>query len=278
MNSEIELQYNNRARIAETPSILQQWSDDATTYRMQASDAGLAELNVSYGPGPRHMVDLFWPEQDRSEHLAVFIHGGYWQLFEPARFSHLARGSNARGIPFALMGYDLCPTASLADIIAQTKAACVFLWRRYKRRLVLTGHSAGGHLTAAMLATDWTAEGIDDPHFISAGLSISGVFELAPLLRTSMNINLQLDEPSAHALSPIYWQPRPSAEIDAWVGGAESEEFLRQSRDFVNAWNTNGARARFETVPGANHFTIIAALTDPQSPMVDRLAELVRIR
>lgn len=278
MNNEIELQYNNRARVAETSSILQQWADDATAYRTQAREARLAELNESYGRGPRHIVDLFWPEHDLSEHLAVFIHGGYWQLFEPALFSHLAHGPNARGIPFALMGYDLCPTASLADIIAQTKAACVFLWRRYKRRLVLTGHSAGGHLTAAMLATDWAAEGIDDPHFISAGLSISGVFELSPLIQTSMNVKLQLNEPSARALSPIYWRPRLSAEIDAWVGMAESEEFLRQSRDFVNVWNANGASARSETVAGANHFTIIAALTDPHSRMVDRLAELVRTR
>jgi arylformamidase len=278
MNSEIEIQYNNRARIADTPSILRQWSDDAATYRMQTCNARPAELNMSYGPGQRHIVDLFWPEHDQSEHLAVFIHGGYWQLFEPALFSHLARGPNARGIPFALMGYDLCPTASLADIIAQTKAACIHLWQNYKRRLILTGHSAGGHLTAAMLATDWAAEGIDDPHFISAGLSISGVFELSPLLETSMNDKLRLDEQSAHALSPIHWHPRPSAEIDAWVGGAESEEFLRQSRDFVNAWNANGARANFEIVPGANHFTIIGALTDPHSRMVDRLAELVRTR
>lgn len=276
MNSEIEIQYNNRARIAETPKILRQWSEDAASYRTNALDAGRAELNLSYGSGKRHVVDMFWPEQDRSDHLAVFIHGGYWQLFEPALFSHLARGPNERCIPFALMGYDLCPTVGLAEIIAQTKAACVFLWRHYKRRLVLMGHSAGGHLTAAMLATDWAAEGIDDPHFIAAGLSISGVFELSPLIETSMNGKLRIDADSARALSPIYWQPHPAAEIDAWVGGAESEEFLRQSREFVKVWNSRGARARFETEVGANHFTIIEALTNPHSRMVDRVAELVR--
>jgi arylformamidase len=275
MNSEIEIQYNNRARIAETPKILRKWSVDAESYRTSAIDARRVELNLSYSSAQRHIIDMFWPEHNRSAHIAVFIHGGYWQLFEPALFSHLARGPNERGIPLALMGYDLCPTVGLPEIIEQTKAACVFLWQRYKQRLVLMGHSAGGHLTAAMLATDWAAEGVDEPDFIAAGLSISGVFELSPLIETTINEKLQIDEHAARALSPIYWQPHPAAEIDAWVGDAESAEFLRQSREFVSAWKERGAKARFETEPGANHFTIIDALTDPHSRMVDRLAELV---
>jgi arylformamidase len=276
MKSEIEIQYNNRARIAETPQILQQWSDNAAAYRARMAASGHAELTVAYGTGPRHIVDLFWPAQDRAGHIVVFIHGGYWQLFEPALFSHLARGANARGIPMALMGYDLCPAVTVDEIVAQIRSACVFLWRRYKRRLVLTGHSAGGHLTAAMLATDWAAEGVD-PHFIASGLSISGVFELLPLLDTSMNDKLRMTEAAARALSPIGWTPRPAAQIDAWVGGAESEEVLRQSRDFAAAWAAKGARTRFETVDGANHFTIIAALTDPDSRMMQRLCEVAGI-
>lgn len=275
MNSSIELQYNNRARITETPEILRRWSEDSASYRTNAHRERRAELNLNYSSGSRKIIDAFWPEQDRSDHLAVFIHGGYWQLFEPALFSHIARGPNERGIPFALMGYDLCPAVGLADIIAQTKAACLFLWQRYNRRLVLMGHSAGGHLTAAMLATDWAAEGVEDPHFIAAGLSISGVFDLSPLLQTSMNDKLLLNESSARALSPIYWQPRQAAKIDAWVGGGESEEFQRQSREFVQVWKKRGAEACFETEPGVNHFTIINALTDPRSRIVDRVATLV---
>jgi arylformamidase len=272
MKNEIEIQYNNRARIAEAPQILSQWAADATAYRAQAAAGGHAELNVPYGAAPRHIVDVFWPAVDRADHIAVFIHGGYWQLFEPALFSHLARGANERGIPMVLIGYDLCPTVTLEDIVTQIKAACVFLWQRYKRRLVLTGHSAGGHLTAAMLATDWAAEGVD-PHIIAAGLSISGVFELSPLLDTSMNDKLRMSEASARALSPIGWTPRPEALIDAWVGGAESEEFLRQSRDFADAWAAKGARTRFECVDSANHFTIISGLIDPDSRMMQRLSK-----
>ncbi len=277
MKSEIEIQYNNRARIAETPQILHKWAADAAAYRAQAMAAGYAELNVSYGPSAREIVDVFWPADDRADHIAVFIHGGYWQLFEPALFSHLARGANERGIAMALIGYDLCPTVTLEAIVGQIRAASVFLWRRYKRQLVITGHSAGGHLTAAMLANDWAPDEID-PSVVAAGLSISGVFELSPLLDTSMNDKLRMTDASARALSPIGRTPRPSAQIDAWVGGAESQEFLRQSRDFVVAWAAKGARTRFERVNSANHFTVIDALTDPKSRMMQRLSELVRVR
>ena len=275
MTGRNELQYNNRARIPETPEILRQWTIGSAAYRSEREQAGRAELNVAYGTGLRHIVDMFWPEDDLGDCIVVFIHGGYWQLFEPALFSHLARGPNARGLAVAMIGYDLCPTVELPQIVAQIHAACVFLWQRHGRRLVLTGHSAGGHLTAAMMATDWAAEGID-PEFIAAGLSISGVFDLVPLLDTSMNDKLRLTESSARALSPIEATPRPGAEIDAWVGGDESDEFRRQSREFVDQWASRGARTRYEIVDGANHFTIIAALADPDSRMMDRLCELAR--
>jgi arylformamidase len=273
MTGKNELQYNNRARIPEAPHILRQWTEDSATYRSELAQDGRAELNVAYGEGPRHIVDMFWPKEDLANCIVVFIHGGYWQLFEPALFSHLARGPNARGLPVAMMGYDLCPTVEIPQIVAQIRAACVFLWQRHRRRIILTGHSAGGHLTAAMMATDWAVEGID-PDFIAAGLSISGVFELTPLLDTSMNNKLRMTESSARAVSPIHATPRPGAEIDAWVGGAESAEFKRQSGEFVDQWAKKGARTKYEVVDGANHFTIIASLTDPHSRMMDRLCEM----
>lgn len=276
MKGDVEIQYNNRARIAETPAILKKWRDDADAYRAERSQAGKAELDVAYGSSPRQIIDIFSPDDDGSECITVFIHGGYWQLFEPALFSHLARGANERGLVMAMIGYDLCPDVSLEQIVGQMRAACAFLWRRYRRRLVLSGHSAGGHLTAAMLTTDWSAEGIDISNPIAAGLAISGVFELAPLLDTSMNGKLKLNQNTAKALSPVYWQPRHAARIDAWVGGSESEEFLRQSREFVEAWRKAGADAHYEIVPDANHFTVIAPLADAQSHMTRRLHELAR--
>jgi arylformamidase len=276
MTYEMESQYNNRTRIAETPALLKGWADDAQNYRRNLADAGRAELNLEYGTSPRQIVDVFWPAADSGGHLTAFIHGGYWQLFEPALFSHVARGVNERGLPMALIGYDLCPDVTLEKIVGQTQAACMFLWQRYQRRLVLSGHSAGGHLTAAMITTDWAAKGASIQDIVAAGLAISGVFELSPLLKTSMNEKLRLNADSARALSPIYWPPGTRATIEAWVGEAESEEFQRQSSDFVKVWRTAGASARFELIAGANHFTAIAPLQNAQSPMVDRLVDFAQ--
>jgi arylformamidase len=275
---DMELQYNNRARIPEHAPLFEGYARDSRAYRDERVKAGLAELAISYGPSPRQTIDMFHAERDSGSLLTVFIHGGYWQIFEPALFHHMARGVNAHGIPMAVVGYDLAPAATLAEIVEQTKRACVFLWNRYKRRLVLTGHSAGGHLTACMVAGKWRAAGADIDDLVPAGLAISGVFELAPLLQTSMNQKLKLDESSARQLSPIYWRPPRGATIDAWVGGAESEEFLRQSRAFADAWRAKGADARAEIVDGANHFTVIHALADPKSPMTARLAALANTR
>jgi arylformamidase len=275
---DMELQYNNRARIAEHKTLVEGYARDSRAYREERAEAKLAELGISYGPSARQTVDLFLPERDSGSHLTVFIHGGYWQLFEPALFHHMARGVNAHGIPMAIIGYDLAPGATLAEIVEQTKRACVFLWRSYRRRLVLTGHSAGGHLTACMVAAKWEAAGADIADLVSAGLAISGVFELSPLLQTTMNEKLKLDEGSARQLSPIYWRPPSGATIDAWVGGAESEEFIRQSEVFAETWRAKGANARSEIVDGANHFTVIHALADPDSPMTARLAALATAR
>ncbi|MGF7162456.1 arylformamidase [Rhodoligotrophos appendicifer] len=269
----MEIQYNNRLRNPDTPQFIERWTRESERYRSDLEAAGRAELGLKYGSTSRQVVDMFWPEHDTGQPLTVFIHGGYWQLFGPSLFSHLARGANERGLPMALIGYDLCPTVTLEEIVREIRDAVRFLVQRYDRRLVLSGHSAGGHLVAAMLATDWRAEGLHIPDPIIAGLAISGVFDLAPLMETSMNDALRLTPATARSLSPIHWQPPRGKMIDAWVGGAESEEFNRQSQEFVDRWRVAGADARCVPVAAAHHFTIIAALEDPDSAMVDRLSE-----
>jgi arylformamidase len=270
----MELQYNNRARVPDHQPLFQAYVDGSSAYREARVKAGRAELSIAYGSSPRQTIDLFLPDRDSGSLLTVFIHGGYWQIFEPALFHHMARGVNARGIPMALIGYDLAPAVSLADIVGQTKRACVFLWNRYRRRLVLSGHSAGGHLTACMVAGKWRDAGADIDDLVPSGLAISGVFELTPLLQTTMNEKLKLDEIWARRLSPIHWHPPRGSTIDAWVGGAESAEFVRQSRDFAAAWQAKGVQTRVEIVDGANHFTVINGLADPDSAMTARLAAL----
>ncbi len=146
---------------------------------------------------------------------------------------------------------------------------------RLGQPLVVSGHSAGGHLAACLLATDWPALDASLPaDLIVAAYAISGLFDLVPLVGTSINNALHLDATSAEAASPLFWQAPPRGSLDAVVGENESAEYFRQSRTMVERWGATGLATRFGVVPGANHFTAIAPLADPDAPMVARLAEL----
>jgi arylformamidase len=265
-----EVEYNNRARVPEHPAIFERWKVDAGTFRTNHKHA---ELGLRFGASDRQCIDLFWPGARRDAKIVVFIHGGYWRSLDPFLFSHMAAGANARGLAFALTGYDLCPRVTIAEIIEQQRAAIAFLGRRHGGALVVTGHSAGGHLAACMLATDWRARDAGLPAgLVSAALAISGLFDLAPIIHTSMNADLRLDAAEARRVSPIFWPAPRAGRFEAWVGGDESAEFLRQSRIIAEAWN--GIGARYHAVPGANHFTVIDPLTEPHSALTSRLVEL----
>ena len=248
MNADVdyEVEYNNRARVPENPAIMAGWSRDAKAYR-ETHQGRLR--GIPYGPGERHRIDDAGP-------IVVFIHGGYWQALDGSFFSHLAGGLNAHSIDVAIPSYDLCPNVSIDEIIQQMRFASREL-AKLGRPLVISGHSAGGHLAACMLA-----------------YTISGLFDLPPLVKTSLNKALGLDDASAKAASPLFWKPPQRGILDAVVGGNESAEYFRQSRVIVDAWGAAGVATSFGTVPDTNHFTAIAPLADPASPMTLRLKQL----
>lgn len=270
-----EVEYNNRARVPEHPEIFARWERDAAAYRAQAKAEGRAELGLRYGSTARQTVDLFSPKGGAADApLALFIHGGYWRSLDPSMFSHLARGMNAHGVAVAVSGYDLVPQVSIADIMAQTQAACLFLGKRFGKRIMVSGHSAGGHLAGCMIATDWVKLG-GPADLVPAAYAISGLYDLAPLLHLAGNAEFKLNETSAKAISPMFW-PAPKGKVfDAVVGGIESAEFLRQSKIIADAWAKDN-ETRYEAVPGMNHFTVCDAMADPGSAMTKRLVELSR--
>jgi arylformamidase len=271
---DLEAEYNNRARVPEHPGIIAGWKKDAAAYRASHPHS---EIGVSYGNSPRQTIDLFWPDSSRDAPIALFIHGGYWQALDPAHFSHLGRAANTNGVALAIPGYDLCPQVTVAAIIDQVRAAAHYLWQRHGRRMVASGHSAGGHLTACLLATDWRSLDRDAPvDLVPSGLAISGLFDLEPLLPTSVNNALELDMQEARRLSPLHFPVAKGIALDAWVGGAESAEYLRQSRTVADAWKTRGAETAYRELSGADHFTVLEPLTDPASGISRRLAALAR--
>jgi arylformamidase len=273
---DLEAEYNNRARVPGFQTIVDGWIHDAAEYRQQAAFERRAELSVEYGAGPRQTLDLFWPDKLRRDTpVALFLHGGYWQSRDPSDFSHMARGANARGIAVAVAGYDLAPKVPVGTIVDQARQAAIWLYRRAHRRVAVFGHSAGGHLTACLVSTPWRTIAHDLPgDMVPAGLAISGLFELQPLLRTTVNSKLGLDPGEARRLSPAFWPVLPGRKLEAWVGAMESGEYLRQSRSIVANWTGAGNIASYHEVPEANHFSVIAPLTDPRSRMVEHLTAL----
>jgi arylformamidase len=274
MPIDYEVEYNNRARVPEHPEIFARWEHDAALYRQDASAHKRAELGIKFGPSARQTIDLFLPEGGMDT-LAMFVHGGYWRSLEPSMFSHMAKGLNARGIAVAVSGYDLAPQVSIADIIAQTQRACLYLWWRFQKRVMVAGHSAGGHLAACLLATDWTSIAPDVPKdLVPAAYAISGLFDLEVLTHLESNVDFKLDADGARRISPLFWPVEAGREFDAVVGGAESSEFIRHSKTIAEEWAKHDVKTRYEEIPGANHFSILDPMTDASSAMVMRIAAL----
>jgi len=265
-------EYNNRARIAGGDEILARMAKGSADYRALALARWPDDMSLRYGTTERQFIDLFRAESAGNAPLAMFIHGGFWRSLDPTHFSQVARGLNGRGIDVALAGYDLCPQVSIGAIVGQMRQACLYLWGRFGRRILVFGHSAGGHLAAALFATDWEHLGAPTD-LVPVATGISGVYELAPLMHTPMNDDFRLDLEEANRLSPLSWHSPAGRPLDVIVGDAESSEFLRQSRTLADVWGKAGVVTRYEA-PSANHFTVIEPLAEPASPMVERLAAL----
>ncbi len=259
-----EAEYNNRARVPDHPAVMQRWRETA-----EAARAAHPPLEIAYGPGEREVMDLF--SAGDAAPVAVFLHGGYWQALDRGWFSGLAPALLAHGVSLAIPSYDLAPLVRLGHILRQVRAAADAVRARSGVRPVVFGHSAGGHMAAGLLSEGRA----------SAAVAISGVFDLAPLIPTSLNVALRLDANEAAALSPIHW-PVPDGStpggtvLDCVVGGDESPEFLRQSRMMADLWGAKGVETRYEALPGLNHFTVLDPLFDQDSALVQRIAELAK--
>lgn len=276
MNPDIDYadEYNNSARVADADMLVNQYMVDAAVYAEQDHDN--FEFDLSYGSEPRNRLDIFWPGPERDCPMVVFIHGGYWQRLDRSAFSHMAQGLNERGVAVVVPSYTLCPDTTIDGIINEMRRACVLLFQTYQRPLTVIGHSAGGHLAACMLATDWPAIHPDLPEdMVQSAMGISGIYQLEPLVHTPINGALGLTEETAREASPVFWVTPPLARFEAWVGGDESSEYQRQASQIEERWQMLATAARMHSVAGANHFTIIHQLTNKASPMVNRIMELI---
>jgi arylformamidase len=267
-----EAQYNNRQRVPEYADIAERWSMLAAAYRLAAE----ADMNRPYGAKERQRYDIFHAQVDDPP-LVVYIHGGYWQRGDRKDYSFVARELNANGITVAIPSYSLCPAVSVMEISDEIQQCLAALWRQTKTRPVVVGHSAGGHLTAEMLTRAWNGFPGVPGDLVRRGCAISGVFDLAPLMDTSLNEAIGLNKGTARVASPIFRPPLPKGRrFIAAVGGDESEEFLRQSQAVAEGWSKVGVDATCLVVDGTNHFTVVDELIRPDSELLALIVALAR--
>ena len=276
----LEAQYNNRARVPGHATVMGHWAEASALAR---AGAPAARLDVPYGSGIGETLDIF-PAAQAEAPILVFIHGGYWRMLDKSDQSFVAPAFNAQGAAVVVPNYALCPKVSVEHIVLQMAAAVAWVWRHAVEfggdpgRIALAGHSAGGHLATMLLTCRWRELADDLPAQPLAGaLSISGLYDLEPLRQTpSLQADLRLTPQAVARLSPAFF-PRPKgAPLYAAVGLEESDEFLRHNRLIRDVWGPTAVPV-CETVPGANHFTVLGGLVDPAARLHELALRLLGI-
>ena len=265
----VERGYNNRAAVPEHPA----WFARFATLSAAAREALGPVQDLRYGAGPAETLDLFLPSAP-SRGTLVFVHGGYWRALDKADFLFVATPFVDAGFAAAVVNYDLCPEVSIATIVDECRRAIGWLVRdgakhgANPQRIVVAGHSAGGHLAAMLLATPASAWGLDR-HPVAGAASVSGVHDLRPLTLFSFNSDLKLDDAEAARMSPILARPATDAAIVVAVGADETSEFVRQAQLMFDAWPGNrppGATAPM-VIPQRNHFSVVVDYADARSAL-----------
>jgi len=263
--------YANRAHIRDAELYIERWEGEAAAFRKQCP---AAVLDVPYGASDdafaeRRVYDLFPPSSGESRGLFVFVHGGYWLAFDKNLWSHLAAGAQALGYTVMMPSYPLCPAASIAEIQSCIAKGVQHAAETVSGPIVLSGHSAGGHLVTSLASTA-NALSSEVNGRIAHVLSISGVHDLRPLLNTTMNEQLQLTVGLAVQASPALAVPTVACPVTAWVGGNERSEFVRQNALLANVWRGLGLATAEVREPDRHHFDVIDGLLDPTSPMLQQ--------
>jgi arylformamidase len=269
-------QYNARASIPDHPHIFTRWTKDSTHVRRTSA----ALLDLPYGESSGERLD-FYPASRSGAPLLVFIHGGWWRSLDKSDFAFIAPAYLRAGFNVALTNYTLAPAASVAEIVLQQLRALAWLYRNAEQydfdrdRIVVAGHSAGGHLSAMMLAAEWPVFGNDLPaDLVKAGILMSGLYDLEPVRHAEfVNVDLKLTAKDVDPLSPA-WMPQshPAPFITA-VGALESDEFKLQQALIAERWK--GGHSADIPLPGINHLTICDAFATPGHPLFEASVKLI---
>jgi arylformamidase len=261
-----EARYNPRLAVPEYATHFDRWAQRSAAARARLQ----GYLDVPYGSHPMEKLDLF-RAKGASRALLMFIHGGYWRALDKNQHSFVAEPFVDAGVTVAAINYALCPAVTVQDIVLQVLQAGAWLYRNGSNfgapagPLFVAGHSAGGHLTAMTLAAQWPRFAADlPPKVVRAGLAVSGLFDVEPVMNTpSVNVDVRLTPAMARRVSPALMPPATHAPLYLAVGGKEQDGFHEQHRLMQKAWTKTFAGEL--PCPDDNHFTILERLADPAS-------------
>ena len=258
--------FDNMGHVAGSAALPAHWAAEAATYRASGVKV---EADIAYAEAPRARLDIVWPDEP-AKGLVVFVHGGFWMRLDKSYWTQFAEGVRRAGWAMALPSYTLAPEARIAAMTMQIAKAVTCAGGHVAGPIRLAGHSAGGHLVTRILCKDTPLS----PNIlgrIEKVVSISGLHDLRPLLKTKMNTILGLDEAEAAAESPALASPLPLSRVTAWVGGGERPEFIRQARLLVMIWSGLDCDIDLEIDAEQNHFSVLESLKRADSPLVKAL-------
>ncbi len=275
-----EREYNARAAVPDHERHIRWWAEESQKVRT----AEPCYLDVAYGAEAKQNLDFFPARRGGgAAPLLVFIHGGYWRSLDKSDFSFVAPAFTKAGIAVAVINYRLIPSVTLEDVVRDTVSAVTWLYLHAghyganPHRMVVSGHSAGGHLAAMMLACQWPRwHGALPPDVVRGALAISGLYDLEPLRHTTfLGSTLALTAKRATAMSPACMSPATHAPLMTAVGGLESSEFHRQAADLAARWGS--VFVKDVPMPGHDHFTVCTALASPNSALHAAARELLAL-
>jgi arylformamidase len=272
---EMEFQYNPRVSVPEYPELAKVRAAQARKVRESAK----SWLNVAYGTSAREKLDIYAADNPRGPVL-VFIHGGYWRSGSKEENCNFVPTFTRRGATVAMVEYDLCPQVTVADIVRQTRASIAWVYRNIRNyggdpaKIFISGHSAGGHLTAMALAHDWSGEGLPGD-LIKGAIATSGVYDLEMVMKISVQEQVQMTTDLARANGPLLQPPRVKCPLIVAVGGDEPFGWQQMSKDYYEYCRRNGVSAEYLVEPGANHYTMSEHLLDESSPLTRAMIQLM---
>lgn len=273
IDPELEADYNIVAARGGLDAVMQRWSAASAALRDRVD----ASLDCRYGEAERERLDLFRCGL-RNAPLYVYLHGGYWQRGDKHLYSFIAEPFLNAGVDVAVVGYPLCPQVSMTALADSVRNSIAWLYQNAtslgvsRDRINLSGHSAGAQLTALGVCTDWTAVANGLPaNLLKTAIPFSGLYELAPLLQTSINDALHLTDDEVSNLSPARLQPAREIPLLTILGGAETKEFFRQTNVLIGAWSGQLAQINRHVEPDVDHIDLIDRLANPDSQMFQRI-------